>query len=64
MFIYSSSLANTPLSAAPVVERSPKEIADDLAKLELVRRRRAEQAAARIAAEGYDRFAPVAPKTT
>lgn len=59
----------------PVVEKSAAQVAAELAKLELIRKRRcverllwrpssadcerrAEQAAARIEAEGYDRFAP------
>ena len=71
-------------AAAPPVEKSPAEIAAELAKLELVRKRRcarrvarsftaallrrrsahrllphrADQAAQRIASEGFDRFAP------
>lgn len=38
-------------------EKSPAEVAAELAKLELVRKRRADQASQRIAAEGFDRFA-------
>lgn len=42
----------------------PEQVAADLEKLRLVREKRAAQAAARIAAEGYDRYAPApgAPK--
>jgi len=36
----------------------PEQIAADMEKLRLVREKRAAQAAARIAAEGYDRYAP------
>eukprot|EP00307_Rebecca_sp_RCC1486_P010233 CAMPEP_0119409968 /NCGR_PEP_ID=MMETSP1335-20130426/3121_1 /TAXON_ID=259385 /ORGANISM="Chrysoculter rhomboideus, Strain RCC1486" /LENGTH=200 /DNA_ID=CAMNT_0007434429 /DNA_START=54 /DNA_END=656 /DNA_ORIENTATION=- len=36
----------------------PEQVAADMERLRLARERRAKQAAARIAAEGYDRFAP------
>ena len=69
---------------APAPERTAKEIAQDLARLELIRKQRcvascsrrlprsdasltrcanrADAAAERIAKEGFDRFAPQAPK--
>lgn len=45
-------------------EPDPEQVAADLEKLRLVREKRAAQAAARIAAEGFDRYAPTpgAPK--
>jgi RIO-like serine/threonine protein kinase len=43
--------------AAAAPEKTAAEVASELAKLELVRKRRADQAAQRIAAEGFDRFA-------
>jgi hypothetical protein len=52
--------ARTPSTrrrAAAAPEKSAAEVAAELAKLELVRKRRADQAAQRIAAEGFDRFA-------
>lgn len=47
-----------PRKPVLVVERTPKQIADDLAKLALVRKRREEDAQRRITQEGFDRFAP------
>ena len=50
--------APRPKAVEPVVEKSKKELEADMEKLRLVRERRAQQAAERIAKEGFDRFAP------
>ena len=50
--------APRPKEVEPVVEKSEKELEADMEKLRLVRERRAQQAAERIAKEGFDRFAP------
>jgi hypothetical protein len=50
--------AKTAKPAEPVVEKSAKDIAEDLAKLTLIRDRRAKEAADRIARDGHDRFLP------
>ena len=50
--------APRPKAVEPVVEKSKKELEADMEKLRLVRERRAQQAAERIAKEGLDRFAP------
>lgn len=42
----------------PVDEPDPAQIAEDMARLELIKKRREQQRLERIAAEGYDRFAP------
>ena len=50
--------APRPKAVEPVVEKSKKELEADMEKLRIVRERRAQQAAERIAKEGFDRFAP------
>ncbi|KAL1528573.1 hypothetical protein AB1Y20_009914 [Prymnesium parvum] len=47
------------LEAQKAPELDPEQIAADMEKLALVRKRRAEQAAKRIAADGWDRYAPL-----
>lgn len=42
----------------PVDEPDPAQVAADLARLELIKQRREQQRLERIAAEGFDRFAP------
>jgi hypothetical protein len=43
---------------AQYAKPDPEQVAKDMEKLRLIREKRAQQAAARISAEGFDRYAP------
>lgn len=51
--------APRPKKAAPPQEKTAEEVRKDLERLELIRKKREDDRLRRVAAEGWDRFAPV-----